>query len=86
MSFSSPPHPPVPSGKESPVAGEGGEGPSSEGESAGGAEEKTGGAAAEGRETSITAGGEAETETREEQGEKKQTSFQNLLSISTGLM
>lgn len=51
------------------MAGEGGEGATSKGEPAGGPQEEAGGAEAEGRETSSAAGGEAETETRKEQGE-----------------
>lgn len=49
------------------MAGEGGEGPTSEGESAGGSQEEVGGAEAEGRETSSSAGGETEAEVRKEQ-------------------
>lgn len=58
------------SGEEGPVAGEGGQGPASEGKPAGGPPEEAGGAEAEGREASRSAGGEAETETRKEQGQK----------------
>lgn len=52
------------------MAGEGGEGPPTEGEPAGGAQEEAGGAEAKDRETPNSAGGEAKTETREEQGGK----------------
>ena len=52
------------------MAGEGGEGLTSEGEPAGGPPEEAGGAEAEGREAPSSAGGEAEAETRKEQGEK----------------
>lgn len=58
------------SGQEGSVAGEGGEGPASEGEPAGGPQEEAGGAAAQGGETPSSAGGEAEAETREEQGQR----------------
>lgn len=58
------------SGEEGPVAGERGQGPTSEGKPAGGPPEEAGGAEAEGREASRSAGGEAETKTREEQGQK----------------
>lgn len=51
------------------MAGEGGEGPASEGEPVGGPQEEAGGAEAEGGETQNPAGGETEAETREEQGE-----------------
>lgn len=50
------------------MAGEGGKGPTSEGESAGGSQEEAGGAETEGGETSSSAGGETETEARKEQG------------------
>lgn len=55
------------------MAGEGGQGPASAGEPAGGAPEEAGGAAAEDRETPSSAGGETETETREEQGDKRRS-------------
>lgn len=51
------------------MAGEGGEGPTSEGKSAGGSQEEAGGAETEGGEASGSAGGKTETETRKEQGE-----------------
>lgn len=56
--------------QEGPVAGEGGEGPTAEGQPAGGAQEEAGGAEAEGGETPRSAGGEAAAETGEEQGGK----------------
>lgn len=56
------------SGEEVPMAGERGKGPAAEGEPAGRAAQEAGGAADQDRETSRRPGGEAETETREEQG------------------
>lgn len=61
------------SGEEGPVAGEGGESPTPEGEPAGGPQEEAGGTEAEGRETSSSAGGETETEARKEQGRTTQS-------------
>ena len=63
----------APSGEEGPVAGEGGEGPTPEGEPAGGPQKEAGGTEAEGRETSSSAGGETETEARKEQGRTMQS-------------
>lgn len=57
------------SDEESAVAGEGGEGSASEREPAGGEEEEAGGAETASWETQIAAGGETETEVREEQGQ-----------------
>lgn len=52
------------------MAGEGGTGTAVAGTAAGGTEEEAGGAAAESGETPLRAGGETETETGEEQGER----------------